>query len=70
MQTLQKDSYLHLYFHPWEFTDLSDFKIPYYIKRKSGKKMIDRLDNFIKLMKGQGKFVTIVQYLREKEKIV
>ena len=70
MQTIHKDSYLHLYFHPWEFTDLSDFKIPSYIKRKSGKKMIDRLDNFIKLMKGRGKFVTIVQYLHEREKIM
>ncbi len=66
-QTLRKDKYLHLYFHPWEFTDLSAFEIPAYIKNKSGKRMHDRLDSFIKLLQLKGNFVTINQFLLKKE---
>ncbi len=36
--TIQKDQYLNLYFHPWEFTDLRDqkFGMPSYVKHRSG----------------------------------
>ena len=30
--TLETDSYLNSYFHPWEFTDISQFKLPGYVK--------------------------------------
>ena len=38
--TLETDSYLNSYFHPWEFTDISQFKLPAYVKKDSGSKMV------------------------------
>lgn len=52
--TLNKDKYLNLYFHPWEFTNLNDkerFGFPRYISKNSGKQMNDRLENLIVWMK-------------------
>ncbi len=51
--TLKKDNYLNLYFHPWEFTDLTDqerFGFPKYVSKNSGNAMIERLDQLISWM--------------------
>lgn len=56
---MRKDSYLHLYFHPWEFDDLESFNIPGYIKRLSGVKYIDRLEKLIVKLREEGRFSTI-----------
>ena len=48
--TISKDGYLNIYFHPWEFTDLTDtkrFGFPSYVSRNSGIKMEKRLENLI-----------------------
>lgn len=47
--THAKDGYLNLYFHPWEFTDLTDerFGLPKYITNNSGQAMAKRLADFI-----------------------
>lgn len=60
---LQKDRYLHLYFHPWEFTDLSLYRIPWYIKRRSGTEMTKRLNSFICKMKNKAEFLTITDFI-------
>lgn len=55
-KTYQKDGYLNLYFHPWEFTDLSNkkrFGLPSYVSRNSGRKMEKRIDTFITNMKAK-----------------
>ena len=52
--TLKKDKYLNIYFHPWEFTDLTDkerFGFPKYVSKNSGNHMVERLDNLIFWMK-------------------
>jgi len=52
--TLKKDKYLNIYFHPWEFTDITDkekFNFPGYVSKNSGEKMIQRMDGFIGSMK-------------------
>ena len=53
--THNKDSYLNIYFHPWEFTDLhkTHLGMPPYVKRNSGAKMIERMDKFITHFKNQ-----------------
>jgi peptidoglycan/xylan/chitin deacetylase (PgdA/CDA1 family) len=46
----ESDGYLNIYFHPWEFTDLTDknrFGFPGYVSKNSGIKMIERMDLFI-----------------------
>lgn len=48
--TYNKDSYLNIYFHPWEFTDLNQkerFNFPKYVSKNTGDLMTNRLDNFI-----------------------
>ena len=49
LRTIKKDGYLNVYFHPWEFADLSspEVKLPFYIVRNSGKSLSDRLGNVI-----------------------
>lgn len=49
-RTYQKDGYLNIYFHPWEFTDLRDkarFGFPGYVSKNTGKEMISRMDHLM-----------------------
>ena len=60
--TLETDSYLNIYFHPWEFTDISEFKLPAYVKKDSGSKMIDKLEKYLTVLKTQGRFISISEF--------
>ena len=60
--TLETDSYLNIYFHPWEFTDISQFQLPGYVKKDSGSKMIDKLEKYLNWLKNQGKFISISEF--------
>lgn len=61
--TIKTDSYLSLYFHPWEFTDISAFPLPNFIKKHSGDAMLSRLENYLIWLKTQGKFITFSEFL-------
>lgn len=63
IQTLRKDGYLSLYFHPWEFTDISKYRLPFYVKRHSGKLLTERLSGLIKDLKEYGTFERIDNFL-------
>ena len=67
--TYKKDHYLNVYFHPWEFTDLSDFErfgFPGYVRKNTGLKMINRMDNLIIWMKSKKyPFGTFQQFIDE-----
>ncbi len=59
--SLKKTGLLVTYFHPWEFTDLSKFKIvPWYIKRNSNAKLEKRLEKLIIYLKKQN--CTFIKY--------
>jgi len=60
--TLNADRYLNLYFHPWEFTDISEFQLPDYVKRHSGWPMLQRLEAYLKWLKPQAKFITFSEF--------
>lgn len=65
-RTINKDNYLNLYFHPWEFTPLkkSHPKLPKYILKNSGDEMIARFNDTLLWMKKQGyTFNTISNFL-------
>jgi peptidoglycan/xylan/chitin deacetylase (PgdA/CDA1 family) len=56
-RTYQKDGYLNIYFHPWEFTDLRNkerFGFPGYVSKNSGTHMIQRMDKFMGWINKQG----------------
>ena len=67
-RTYNKDGYLNLYFHPWEFIYLGPrgkFGFPRYIVRNSGDKMIKRMDNLIQWMKLSGyPFATFKDFIQ------
>lgn len=52
-RAMRKDGYLNLYFHPWEFANLSspEVKLPSYIVRNSGDVLVERLSNLINYFK-------------------
>lgn len=60
--TLQVDQYLNLYFHPWEFTDLTAFSLPRYVKRYSGHLMLRRLEQYLTWLQPQAKFITFAEF--------
>ena len=65
LQTLKRDGYLSLYFHPWEFTDINLFKLPFYIKKLSGIKLTERLNMLIEDLKKVACFCTVKDYIRQ-----
>ena len=60
--TLRSDGHLALYFHPWEFSDLSQFQIQGFIKRRCGDTMLQCLSHYISYLDRQGDFRTYSQY--------
>lgn len=52
----QRDGYINIYFHPWEFTDLKDkprFNFPGYVSKNTGGQMIKRMDSLMAWIKQQ-----------------
>src|SRR5450432_322568 len=70
LQAFEKDGYLSLYFHPWEFIDLSNYNLPTIIKRKSGSELLDKLKLLIADLKNEGEFTTIQTFLESREEYV
>lgn len=62
IRTLRHDGHLSLYFHPWEFADLTDIKLPYITRRISGQALTDRLYRLIKDLKREGDFITMQDF--------
>ncbi|CAA7196205.1 polysaccharide deacetylase family protein [Chryseobacterium potabilaquae] len=56
LDTLKKDKYLNIYFHPWEFADIKDeaFKLPGFTVKNSGKDMVERFDEFVEWLTKKG----------------
>jgi peptidoglycan/xylan/chitin deacetylase (PgdA/CDA1 family) len=63
--TLNHDRYLNIYFHPWEFTDITAYNLPSYVKRRSGKAMQRKLYQYITWLKLHGQFMTIGQFQQQ-----
>lgn len=68
-ETYKKDSYLNVYFHPWEFTDITDkqkFGFPGYVRRNTGDKMLHRMDRFISWLRAANyPFATIREFIHQ-----
>jgi hypothetical protein len=60
-QTLAKDGYLCLYFHPWEFTPIEQFGLPAYTRRWCGPALVNRLTKLIKDLSTDADFSTMKQ---------
>lgn len=62
INALNENGFLNIYFHPWEFTDLSVFKIPRYMKRHSKDTLLLRLEKYLGWLKEKGEFITLQEY--------
>ena len=45
--TLFNDKYLNIFYHPWEFSDLTSFDLPGIIKKHDNNAMLKRLENYL-----------------------
>lgn len=64
LHALNNAGYVCLYFHPWEFTDLSSYKLPRYIKKPDHEQLLERLDRLIKDLKTEGHFITMNSFYK------
>ncbi|MBN9296373.1 MAG: DUF3473 domain-containing protein [Filimonas sp.] len=67
LHTMKKDGYVCLYFHPWEFVDLSKYNMPGYTKRLAGKPLQDRLYRLIGDLSKEGTFTTMQDCIVRKQ---
>lgn len=66
--TLKKRGNLMLYFHPWEFADLSAYQLPSYVKSPDGARLASKLDLLVRALKKQNAaFVTCNAFCDEWE---
>jgi hypothetical protein len=56
--TLKTDGYLNIFFHPWEFADLSAYKLPWYTKQPNGKILLSRLEKHLRWLQTKAIFTT------------
>jgi peptidoglycan/xylan/chitin deacetylase (PgdA/CDA1 family) len=66
-RTLRKQGFLNIYFHPWEFADLSKYPLPIHVKRGHNGPLRNKLRSFLQQMKGEGKFTTMAKMLENNE---
>ncbi len=66
IQTLKNDGYLCLYFHPWEFVDLNQYKLPGYTKKLCGMALQKRLHQLIADLKIEAEFATVIDFVNTK----
>jgi peptidoglycan/xylan/chitin deacetylase (PgdA/CDA1 family) len=62
IKTLRNDGVLSLYFHPWEFVDITNFGLPRYTRSICGDALVKRLQKLLKLLKKEGDFITMHDY--------
>ncbi|MGI8635289.1 MAG: hypothetical protein ACR2KZ_07785, partial [Segetibacter sp.] len=65
VDTLKSYGYLNLYFHPWEFTDISKYSLPSYVKKHSGNRLVEKLHRLVNDFKKEGLFETINNFLEQ-----
>ena len=64
LRTLKHDGFLSLYFHPWEFVEINAYRLPWFIRRMSGKDMLERLDDAISILKSRCDFITMHDFCK------
>ena len=60
---LDRDGILNLFWHPWEFVDLSREGLPLHMRRVDGERMCDRFAAFAEWVRGRGRIETFSERL-------
>lgn len=62
------DSYVSIYFHPWEFVSLSEFDIPLVFKRNTGKMLYYKLEKYVNWLANKNvKLITLSELIKSLE---
>jgi len=65
---LKKDQYLSLYFHPWEYADLTAYRsMPFYTRRTSGNPLLQKLNAYLSWLKTIAGFSTMAAFIKTRE---
>ncbi|PVD52976.1 polysaccharide deacetylase [Terrimonas sp.] len=64
IKTLKQDGYLNLYFHPWEFTDLSRYKLPICLKGAGHDTLRKKMIRLISDLSNEGVFIDTTGFLQ------
>lgn len=67
LQTLRKDGYLSLYFHPWEFTNIETYGLPTYTTKGSDNELLEKLSKLLYELKNHAVFTTMHDFLKNDE---
>ncbi len=64
--TLREHGFLNIYFHPWEFTDLSKYPLPQHVKKGSKGELIKKFSALLQWLKKEqlGEFSTVDNYVK------
>ncbi|MFC4261586.1 polysaccharide deacetylase family protein [Ferruginibacter yonginensis] len=65
LYTLKKQGFLSLYFHPWEFIDITSYKIPSYTKKNCKGILSAKLIRLINELKQNATFITMQDYITD-----
>lgn len=65
LQTLKKDGYVCLYFHPWEFTDIESYGLPGFTKKLNGEPLLQKLNRLLLDLKKDADFITMDHFIKE-----
>jgi peptidoglycan/xylan/chitin deacetylase (PgdA/CDA1 family) len=61
--TLMHDKYLNVFYHPWEFSDLSSYALPKMVKKYSHNIMLKRLENYLRYLQAFNiSFITMHEF--------
>ena len=60
---IRHDQFIHLYFHPWEFAQIDQFKIPGYIRKPNGDQYTKKFERLLNYLQRKGEFVTVSEFL-------
>lgn len=66
LQTLRKDGYCCLYFHPWEFIDISSYGLPKFTYRIQGEALVERLYRLIGDLEKEASFISIRDFIQQR----
>ena len=66
LQTLKKDGYLCLYFHPWEFTDIENYGLPGFTKKLNGEPLLQKLNRLVTDLKKEADFISMNSFVNKK----
>jgi len=63
---LRRDGYLSLYWHPWEFLDLRDSGLPWYMRRPDGERFVERVAAYLRWLRERSSLLTVSEFLEQR----